>query len=218
MLLASLLINIFEGNAQNDCEVLLEEIAGQYEGDCRRGLAHGEGTAVGTDTYTGEFRKGLPDGTGTYTWANGDVYEGEFKKGMKEGEGKMRIKQPDGEFIEQAGYWKNDAYIGEHESPYEIQYRSSGVLSVQIRETDNPEGDGNAIFVEFQHKGRTQTFPNYELNLIMGNFQSRMPVGNTSKILVAEFPIGFTIRYEGETVELLFYQARSWYVKIDVNI
>lgn len=209
---------IHQNMAQDNCKVLLESIAGQYNGDCKKGLADGTGTAKGTDSYTGEFKKGLPDGTGTYTWANGDIYDGEFKKGLKEGAGKMQIKQDDGSYVDRNGFWKKDEYIGEHESPYEITYRSAEVLSVRVTETENPTNDGNALFIELQHKGRTQPAPNFGLNVINGNYQSQYLVGNASKIIVTRFPFGFTVSYKGETVEIQIYQARSWTIRIDYNI
>jgi hypothetical protein len=211
----TIIVNI--GKAQDDCKVLLEAISGSYEGECKKGLANGEGTAKGIDSYTGEFKKGLPDGEGVYTWANGNVYDGEFKKGQKEGEGTMKTKQENGEFIEKVGFWKDDEYIGEYQNPYKVQYKSAGVQSIRIVEMENPDNDGDALFIEFQHRGRTQPFPNYELNLINGNLYSRLPFGNMSKILVAQFPFGFTLRYMDESVELQVYQARTWKVTLDFN-
>ena len=206
-----------QGMAQDDCKVLLDAIAGQYEGDCKKGLADGEGTAKGTDTYVGEFKKGLPHGNGTYTWENGDIYDGEFNKGLKDGKGKLLTKQTDGQFNEQNGFWKKDEYIGEYESPYDILFRSSNVLSIRIIEADNPADDGNAVFFEIQHKGRTQPAPDFRMNVINGNFQSRFIVGNTTKVLISNFPFGFTLSYMGESVEIQIYQARSWNIRIDFN-
>jgi hypothetical protein len=44
-----------------DCKVMLPGISGKYSGGCKKGLAHGTGTAQGMDTYVGKFRRGLPD-------------------------------------------------------------------------------------------------------------------------------------------------------------
>jgi len=205
------------GFAQDNCKVNLEAISGSYEGGCKKGLAEGQGTAKGVDTYVGEFKKGLPHGTGTYTWANGDVFTGEFKKGLKDGEGKLLNKQIEGQVIEQKGFWKNDEYIGENQTPYEVMFRSSNVLSIRISEMDNTSNDGDALFVEIQHKGRTQPAPDFGLNVTNGNFQNRFMVGNANKILVTNFPFGFTLSYLGETVEIQVYQARSWKILIDFN-
>ncbi len=54
--------------------VLKKELAGKYEGELKKGLAHGLGTAIGLDAYTGHFSKGLPESEGTYTFGNGDIY------------------------------------------------------------------------------------------------------------------------------------------------
>lgn len=101
---------------QESCRVRLPDLAGSYDGECRRGKAHGQGKAIGRDTYEGEFAKGLPHGHGTYTWATGDYYEGEFVKGAKEGEGKMVFAPVKADSVQtdsvQVGLWKNDLFLG----------------------------------------------------------------------------------------------------------
>ena len=102
---------------QSSCRVRLPDLAGSYEGECHRGKAHGQGKAIGRDTYEGEFAKGVPHGHGTYTWANGDYYEGEFVKGAKEGAGKMVFVPVKADSVQtdstQVGRWKNDQFLGE---------------------------------------------------------------------------------------------------------
>ncbi|MGV8092965.1 MAG: hypothetical protein AB2L24_14000 [Mangrovibacterium sp.] len=53
-------------NAQetNTCKVLLTEISGSYEGECKKGLADGFGKATGVDQYEGELKKRLPEREG----------------------------------------------------------------------------------------------------------------------------------------------------------
>lgn len=203
--------------AQGDCKVLLEDISGEYEGDCKKGLAEGYGSAKGKDTYVGNFKKGLPHGTGIYTWANGDVFDGEFEKGMKDGAGKLTVSMADGQKKEQSGYWLRDEYIGEHPTPYEVVTRTAGVMSVRLSETENPANDGNALFIEIQHKGRATRSPSFGFSIINGMIQDRYLVGNITKILVARFPFGFTLNYMGETVEIQVYQEKSWEIKMDFN-
>ena len=70
------------------CRVLLPSIDSIYEGECRKGLAHGEGRASRFDVYEGEFRKGLPHGQGTCYYQNGDVYSGSWEMGLYEGYGR----------------------------------------------------------------------------------------------------------------------------------
>ena len=95
-------------NSQDSgCKVTMPSISGKYTGDCRKGLAHGQGTAQGIDSYSGGFRNGLPDGNGTYTWSNGAVFTGHWSGGMKDGTGKMIT--PDSAYT---GIWKEDKYMG----------------------------------------------------------------------------------------------------------
>mgnify|MGYP002388643376 FL=1 len=101
---------------QNDCKVLLESISGTYTGKCKKGLAHGKGSAQGIDYYEGTFSKGLPSGKGLYRWSDGSYYDGEWKDGKKDGRGKL---VRDGSEI--SGFWKNDEYIGkEIIPPYKV--------------------------------------------------------------------------------------------------
>ena len=89
------------------CVVLKEEIKGKYQGDCKNGLAHWKGVAIGKDTYEGKFKKGLPNGKGTYRWSTGEVYVGSFRKGKRHGEGVYTffVNGKDSTFN---AYWKND--------------------------------------------------------------------------------------------------------------
>ena len=108
---------------QAQCEVLLESISGEYEGECKKGKANGKGISKGTDTYDGQFKKGYPDGQGQYTWSNGNVFIGNFKKGLKEGEGRLVIKESQKDSLV-IGYWSKDNYIGKEKDPYKILYKS----------------------------------------------------------------------------------------------
>ena len=64
--------------AQN-CKVLDPDLAGVYTGECKNGKAEGLGKAIGTNTYEGEFKAGLPDGTG-FKDTKGNSFKGRFKK------------------------------------------------------------------------------------------------------------------------------------------
>ncbi|MEL6534225.1 MAG: hypothetical protein AAFQ98_02375 [Bacteroidota bacterium] len=119
--------------AQEACEVKIQELVGSYEGGCRRGVAHGTGTASGTDAYTGTWKKGFPDGSGTYTYASGDEYVGEFKKGRRNGEGTLTYVNGE----EKKGFWKDDEYIGEYEKPYKVTSPPNGVNYLLTNRGDN---------------------------------------------------------------------------------
>ena len=105
---------LFSGNTaftQETCKVLKPGIDSAYHGKCKKGLAHGKGKADGIDSYLGKFVDGLPDGKGTYTWANGDQYIGQWDQGRKNGEGTLTLKLNEKDSIV-SGLWKDDNYLG----------------------------------------------------------------------------------------------------------
>ena len=57
--------------------------AAKYEGDVKKGKAHGVGVFTFTDgsTYEGQVKKNKIHGKGKFTDSNGNVYEGKFKYG-----------------------------------------------------------------------------------------------------------------------------------------
>lgn len=76
-------INTFAAN----CTVNDSDIADEYSGGCKNGLANGKGVGHGKDKYEGMFKNGNKHGKGTYTWANGDRYEGQWQDDNKHGKG-----------------------------------------------------------------------------------------------------------------------------------
>jgi len=98
-------------NSQLECKVLMPALSGEYDGGCKKGLAHGKGIAKGVDRYDGRFVKGYPHGSGRYDWSTGEYYEGDWRKGLRDGKGRYYFfyNQKDNVF---AGLWKKDKYIG----------------------------------------------------------------------------------------------------------
>lgn len=108
---------------QEECKVLVPELVGTYAGKCKKGLANGHGRAEGKDIYEGQFLKGLPDGKGTYNWANGDVYVGEWLRGKRDGVGEFTFKFNEKDSIIQ-GVWMQDTYIGPVPAPPRVLYKT----------------------------------------------------------------------------------------------
>lgn len=118
-------------NSISDCKVLLESISENYQGDCKDGLAHGKGIAKGTDVYEGKFKKGLPQGNGTYTWANGDYYIGNWKEGKRDGKGEQ-FTIASGDKIK--GIWADGEFVKEIKDPDYKIVMTRGVTDVSITE------------------------------------------------------------------------------------
>lgn len=129
---------------QSKCKVLLPDIAKEYVGKCKKGLAHGKGVASGIDKYEGVFKKGFPDGKGIYTWANGDVYDGQWEEGKRHGEGILKYKE-EGEIAVMDGIWKEDEYVGP--KPIEPKVvRSTSIYKYQFQKLSD---EGTTVMVNF---------------------------------------------------------------------
>jgi hypothetical protein len=118
--------------ARPSCAVNDPDVGVSYTGECRDGLAHGEGHATGRDDYRGQFDAGDLHGRGRYTWGTespwaGETYEGDFKRGRPDGKGKFSY--PNGTVYEgdvvsgrSSGHGKTTFADG---TSYEGGYRSS---------------------------------------------------------------------------------------------
>ena len=125
---------------KNAGPVLKKELMGKYEGSLKNGLAQGKGTAIGKETYTGNFRMGLPYGEGTYTDSLGNIFKGSFENGNKEGKGVLTLKGSVKDSIIR-GYWESDKYMGATtEPPYEISNKTGSVNPRIVK-----AGDGNKV-------------------------------------------------------------------------
>lgn len=122
-------INCYSQDSE-PCRAKLLYLSKSYEGDCKKGLAHGEGIATGEDYYKGEFKKGLPHGKGRYVWFDGSIYDGDWIHGQKDGIGELRLPRKDLPDSVVVGYWRNDEYIGIYENRYELISKTPDVLSI----------------------------------------------------------------------------------------
>src|SRR5258705_5004298 len=127
----ALLLMSFYTYSQN-CTVEKESLKGTYAGDCKKGKAHGKGKAVGADTYEGDFKNGVPDGQGVYTWSNKNMFDGRYVKGLKEGRGTLTFRREGAQDSVVEGYWKKDVYIGQHENAWEVISKTGSVTKVEV--------------------------------------------------------------------------------------
>lgn len=184
---------IFAQSTTENCKVLVPELQGEYRGECKKDLAHGEGSAQGEDIYQGEFRKGYPHGQGKYIWDGDDYYEGGFRKGKRSGYGKhYLIVDGKSSFIE--GYWSNDVYIGKEKKVEKYNtIRKTGIDRVSYIY----KGDGagtNEIMLRFKRAGSSSRtmLSNLSINGTSGDLVDqgeRYGYGNV------EFPFSATLSF-----------------------
>lgn len=198
ILIALLILFYFPLNAQ-DCKVLVEEISEKYQGDCKKGLAHGEGVASGDGyQYDGEFKKGFPHGEGILTLASGRIFEGEWKNGEIYGYG--ILTEPDGSKKE--GYFKGSIsgfiYMGDDKATL------AGYKVLETQRLENAtynfvkaEGMENEVLIQvFENNIRRIT--NVEiLEMTSGSIQRQTNVNGRLNIEIVSvmFPITVGIRY-----------------------
>jgi hypothetical protein len=210
------------------CEVDKESLKGTYTGDCKKNKAHGKGKAVGTDTYEGEFKNGIPDGNGTYTWSNKNVFEGKFIKGLREGRGKMTMKREGGQDSVVEGFWKKDAYIGKNEKPWIVHSKTGSVREVEVEYTSDPLSRIKIVVTNTTGGAQTSsgaTMPRYQVDnvqVLKGHYErltsleSHLKSTETTLIEVI-FPIRLKLNIGTEEVELEFFESGSYIVTISIN-
>lgn len=184
------LFSLVQLSAQNsECKVLIPEISGTYAGDCKNGLAHGNGTATGIDRYEGQFNKGLPHGRGTYAWTNGPVYRGEWSKGLQNGEGEIIYFTAGGDSTVK-GFWKGGAYIGKTVVPAYTVIRKDNLLSCNFRKLDK----GNTVIVKFMLKGQINSRVK-EMSMVYSSGMQFKSGANYQGIQDVYFPFNLVILY-----------------------
>jgi len=187
-----LIILLFSGMiksfSQDSCKVLKPEIAGKYEGKCKKGLANGKGVAQGVDKYEGRFKDGLPDGKGIYTWANGDTYNGQWKDGLKNGEGTLKFKS-NGRDSVVTGIWENDIFTKRITPPPYKVYISRDLDKYAITKIS----DGNKVSLKLEQNGMQNTdVTDFSFFADNGSYQV---ISNTYQYSQVIFPVSIKISY-----------------------
>ena len=216
-LLSFLLFIAISLYSQDSCRVLMPNIQGEYKGACKHGLAHGQGLAIGKDIYRGSFKKGFPDGFGTYYWANGAIYQGNWKKGKRNGKGSYSFKK-DGRDTSLVGIWKNDVFIGiEHKQAY--VNRSYNIDSYSFNLT---AGIQNRVLISFKQNGSQNTrIDNLMLNSSSGTITQ---IGQLRGFDNVVFPVTISVRYDtynklgtqiiNSYIEFVIYEKGDWEVRL----
>jgi len=210
------------------CEVDKESLKGTYTGDCKKNKAHGKGKAIGVDTYEGEFKNGIPDGNGTYTWSNKNVFEGKYVKGLREGKGTMTIKREGAQDSVIEGFWKKDAYIGKNENPWIVHSKTGSVREVQVEYNSDPLNRIKIVVTNTTGGAQTSsgaTMPRYTVDnvqVLKGHYErltsleSHLKSTETTLIEVI-FPMRVKLNIASEEVELEFFKSGNYIVNISIN-
>lgn len=211
--------NVLSQNKGTECKVLMESISGNYDGKCKKGLAHGNGIAKGIDTYEGKFKNGLPNGHGVYTWLNGDVYDGNWKDGKRDGKGKMCYNSIKKDSVLNA-YWSEDKFVEEIvPDPYEITFKSSNVSRISVTKEKSDRND-----IEFVILRNGMVMRNFNYLDFVGNTGSTKRTATYFGFEYVSFPFEGQIRFKASNqlntavfdyiVKLKINEKGSWKISI----
>lgn len=223
-ILPSLFISVYIFS--QDCFVEKQELKGVYTGDCKKGKASGKGKAVGTDTYEGDFKSGVPDGEGIYTFKNGDVFKGHFSKGYRDGKGIFVYKRTSGDSTVE-GYWKKDDYVGKFKDPYTIYFKTALVTETEVQYTKDQSNQ--ITFNVTSTSGGDQTIngptPKMkvdEIQLVTGHYGRTANNYNHAKsvetdVYMVMYPTRMRVLIGHESLEIEFREPGSYVVDIHIN-
>ncbi len=173
--------------SQAMCKVLMPEISDSYIGKCKKGLANGKGTAMGTDRYEGMFHKGLPNGKGRYTWSNGATYEGGWLAGERNGKG-VYIVRINGRDSITEGIWKANEYIG----PVPEKPEVLGCVGVE-RYRFSKQGGEDKVVIDIYMSGIPNT--TIEDLTLMGSSGNEIKLGRSVGYDNVSFPFVCKVSY-----------------------
>lgn len=214
-------------SAQN-CVVEMESLKGTYTGECKKGKASGKGKAVGTDTYEGAFKAGLPEGKGSYIWSNGNRYTGEFAGGLKEGQGTMLYKKESAKDSIVEGYWKKDVYSGKEDATAKLIFKSKLVTDLETEYKDDrfnritffiTNTSGGGFFVDGTEMTRMKV---NEVQIVYGTYGRLFINDNHAKktesvLEDVNYPIRFKAIIGEEQVEMEFKKPGSYVITLRIN-
>lgn len=211
-----------------ECVVEYASLKGTYTGDCKKGKAHGRGKAIGSDLYEGEFKSGVPDGQGTYTWSNGNTFTGKFVKGLREGKGQMAFKKPGSQDSLVEGFWRRDVYIGRNEKPWLVHSKTGSVRNVEVDFTADPIHRIKIVVTNTTGGAQTSsgfTMPRYTVDntqVLKGSFErmtsleSHLKSTETS-LMNVNYPFRVKLNIAREEIEIEFFEQGSYTVTIAIN-
>lgn len=228
-----IIVFMFADLSAQNCTVISDSLKGKYTGDCKKGLANGFGTAMGADTFTGNFKKGLPYGEGKYIWRDGSWYEGNWKNGKRDGIGTYKTNNTGKDSITliTKGYWKDDKYTGQFEKPYQYELFTNNFSEFNVRKL-NSVNDEITLNIK-SILGGASSLSKVELpkprlinvEILEGRFEQRVNDESSSKfannyiLRQVTFPFHAIFSFETDDqkkqvirVKLQIFESSSWYV------
>ncbi len=215
------------------CKVMPDSLQGHYSGKCKNGLANGRGTATGVDSYTGQFKDGLPDGSGKYTWKNGNWYDGEWKSGHYEGKGTLHLNGSDKAKKEFAGFWHEGIYLGTEQKPYIVNLMTNKVSEVTINKgRGSTTGDIIISVYDIINSAATFNAPNStflpkqkltNIQILAGNFTNMVNdeesshYNNIYKLYGVEYPIRLVLNFDQEQVDFEIFEKGKWDIHVKLE-
>ena len=192
----------FAQKTASGCRVLKKEISGNYQGECKNGLAEGNGMAKGEDIYIGSFRKGLPEGKGVCKYNDGSTYTGFWKKGLRDGEGELRYLVNNKDSVI-TGIWKADKYTGKPDKADD--YKIINQTYIEYYSIKRSDQNKNLITISFERVMQKYIPKDLEFSFSTGYLtKDPLTLSVHDFICPANFNIHFTIRTTGGNRECNF--------------
>lgn len=241
MLVVLLLLSVSHLSAQN-CAVMVAALKGSYTGECKKGIANGNGTAVGIDTYVGNFKNGYPDGKGKYSWKNGNWYDGFWKKGVFEGEGTLHsAKTNTSDTSELKGFWANGKFKGVRKSSFTVDVMSNKINDVNVRKAGKTGEDITIVVKSITGGGSTllggspmqtettvvssNTIPKVKLTdiqVLSGSYLTKVdneysPIANKYTLQHVVFPISLYLSFDSERIKVDLSEKANWIIDVKLD-
>ena len=226
--------------SSQSCIVSVDSLKGQYTGGCKQGKANGFGSAIGADTYTGNFRNGYPDGEGKYIWKNGTWYDGNWKAGSFDGNGtlnKVSQTNPDS-FILITGFWQEGNYKGKYQKPYSVVSLTNGINDVSAKKLKDTRNEITIAVTSTTAGGSSLNNPVLpkpklvNIELVEGRFMHKADnesSGTTNRYTLRNvtFPFNAILTFETtgtntmpsarEKIKVEIAESSSWYIQVKID-
>jgi len=227
ILLAITLVLTLKSFSQN-CAVAPDALKGSYDGGCKNNKADGTGTAIGLDSYTGDFKNGYPDGKGKYTWKNGDWFDGQWKKGQREGQGSMHYATTSGKDSTQTGFWKKDKYSGLYEKPYIVHSKTPDITSTDVNLSRGSVATEVRFSIESVRGGFTGTSVDVipkititNMDIVSGQYLNKIDNDNLPKTFIStlkdvQFPFRVRLTMGSDVLDIELLEKGAYTVEIKI--